>query len=242
MSRPCHFDDQSEEHRLPSYRFDDAINTIGHDHRGGIREAIFEGDHFAQIQLIVTCHSNEFIKDIQQHLPAHCRNAWQVYLLRHHDGNYQPRVTGNVPSVNYIAKARAAREALNDRDTLAASRQALEMLSDKAWRWLGSHDQGVLNLMLAGVGAKPVLRNLCEALVKKLGDAHTFDHANREPLLAAYGRILRYTSIPVSNLIWTYLNKDTPEEADRDDFDGELVEVVVQTLEELDRLDLRGGR
>ncbi|WP_218190425.1 hypothetical protein [Pseudomonas sp. BTN1] len=72
--------------------------------------------------------------------------------------------------MNYIAKARAAREALNDRDTLAASRQALEMLSDKAWRWLGSHDQGVLNFMLAGVGAKPVLRNLCEALVKKLGE------------------------------------------------------------------------
>lgn len=66
-----------------------------------------------------------------------------------------------------------------------------------------------------------------------------FHHANREPLLAAYSRIL---GIPVNNLVWTYLNKGTHEEADRDDFDGELVEVVVQTLEELDRLDLRGGR
>ena len=46
-------------------------------------------------------------------------------------------------------QARAASEALNDRDALAASRQALEMLSEKAWRWLGSHGQGVLNLMLA---------------------------------------------------------------------------------------------
>ncbi|HGQ7767818.1 TPA: AAA family ATPase [Pseudomonas aeruginosa] len=223
----------------PVIVFDDAINAIDHDHRGGIREAIFEGDHFAQTQLIVTCHSNEFIKDIQQHLPAQRRNACQVYLFRHHDGNYQPRVTGNVPSANYIAKARAAREALNERDALAASRQALEMLSEKTWRWLGSHDQGVLNLMLAGVGAEPALRNLCEALVKKLRDAQTFHHANKEPLLTAYGRIL---GIPVNNLVWTYLNKGTHEEADRDDFDGELVEVVVQTLEELDHLDLRGGR
>lgn len=223
----------------PVIVFDDAINAIDHDHRGGIREAIFEGDHFAQIQLIVTCHSNEFIKDIQQHLPAQRRGACQVYLLRHHDGNYQPRVTGNVPSANYIAKARAAREALNDRDALAASRQALEMLGEKTWRWLGSHDQGVLNLMLAGVGAEPGLRNLCEALVKKLRDSQTFNHANKEPLLAAYGRIL---GIPVTNLVWTYLNKGTHEEADRDDFDGELVETVVQTLEELDRLDLRAGR
>lgn len=223
----------------PVIVFDDAINAIDHDHRGGIRETIFESDHFAQTQLIVTCHSNEFIKDIQQHLPAQRRNGCQVYLFRHHDGNYQPRVTGNIPSANYIAKARAAREALNDRDALAASRQALEMLSEKVWRWLGSHDQGLLNLMLAGANAEPALRNLCEALVKKLRDAQTFNHANKEPLLAAYGRIL---GIPTNNLVWTYLNKGTHEEAERDDFDGELVESVIQTLEDLDRLDLRGGR
>lgn len=167
----------------PVIVFDDAINAIDHDHRGGIRETIFESDHFAQTQLIVTCHSNEFIKDIQQHLPVQRRSGCQVYLLRHHDGNYQPRVTGNIPSANYIAKARAARETLNDRSALAASRQALEMLSEKVWRWLGSHDQGVLNLMLAGVGAEPPLRNLCEALVKKLRDAQTFNHANKESLL-----------------------------------------------------------
>lgn len=223
----------------PVIVFDDAINAIDHDHRGGIRETIFESDHFAQTQLIVTCHSNEFIKDIQQHLPVQRRNGCQVYLLRHHDGNYQPRVTGNIPSASYIAKARAAREALNDRDALAASRQALEMLSEKVWRWLGSHDQGVLNLMLAGVGAEPPLRNLCEALLKKLRDAQTFNHANKESLVTAYGRIL---GIPANNLVWTYLNKGTHEEANRDDFDGELVEVVVHTLELIDRLDLRPGR
>lgn len=225
--------------QCPVIVFDDAINAIDHDHRGGIRETIFESDHFQQTQLIVTCHSNEFIKDIQQHLPIQRRNDCQVYLLRHHDGDYQPRVTGNVPSANYIAKARAARDVLNDRDALASSRQALEMLSEKVWRWLGSHDQGALNLILAGVNAEPALRNLCEALAKKLRDAQTFNHANKEPIIAAYGRIL---GIPTTNLVWTYLNKGTHEEADRDDFDGELVDSVIVTLEELDGLDLRPGR
>ena len=101
------------------------------------------------------------------------------------------------------------------------------------------HQRQQLNLLLAGVGAEPALRNLCEALVKKLRDAQTFNHANKDPLLTAYGRVL---GIPVNNLVWTYLNKGTHEEAERDDFDGELVEAVVQTLEELDRLDLRPGR
>jgi recombinational DNA repair ATPase RecF len=230
---------KSQSIQSPLIIFDDMINAIDHDHRSGIRETIFESDHFAQTQLIVTCHSNEFIKDIQQHLPSQRRNDSQVYLFRNHDGNYQPRVTGNVPSKNYVVKARASKNALDDREALASSRQALEMLSDKTWRWLASHDLGVLSLQLAGVGAEPGLRNLCEALMKRLNDATTFTHVNKGPLVAAYGRIL---GIPAANLVWTYLNKGTHEEANRDDFDGDLVESVIQTLEELDGLDLRIGR
>jgi len=230
---------KSQSIQCPVIVFDDAINAIDHDHRGGIRETIFESDHFAQTQLIVTCHSNEFIKDIQQHLPARRRDDCQVYLFRNHNGNYQPRVTGNVPSRNYVVRARASKDALDDRDALASSRQALEMLSEKTWHWLASHELGVLNLQLAGVGAEPSLRNLCEALMKRLNDTPTFTHGNKPLLMAAYGRIL---GIPAANLVWTYLNKGTHEEANRDDFDTDLVESVVRTLEELDRLDLRPGR
>lgn len=223
----------------PLIVFDDAINAIDHDHRSGIRETIFESDHFAQTQLIVTCHSNEFIKDIQQHLPAQRRGDCQVYLFRSHTGNYQPRVTGNVPSKNYVVKARASKDALDNREALASCRQGLEMLSEKVWRWLASHDLGVLNLQLAGVGTEPGLRNLCEALFKRLEGAATFNHANKTLLVAAYGQIL---GIPAANLIWNNLNKGTHEEANRDDFDAALVETVVQTLEALDGLDLRVGR
>ncbi|STJ43105.1 Predicted ATPase [Escherichia coli] len=223
----------------PLIVFDDAINAIDHDHRGGIRETIFENDTFEDTQLIVTCHSNEFIKDIQQHLPVRRRNNCRVYLLRHHDGNHQPRVRSNVASANYIARARAAREVLNDRDALAASRQALEMLSEKVWKWLSSHEQGVLTLQITAAGAEPQLRNLCDSLLKKLRSATTFQHANKEPLIAAYGTIL---GIPEQNLVWTYLNKGTHEEENRDDFDAEHVESVIATLEALDALDLRHGR
>ncbi|ENO0739739.1 AAA family ATPase [Yersinia enterocolitica] len=223
----------------PFIVFDDAINAIDHDHRGGIRETIFENDTFEDTQLIVTCHSNEFIKDIQQHLPLRRRSNCRVYLLRHHDGNHQPRVLGNVTSANYIARARAGRDVLNDRDALAACRQALEMLSEKVWKWLSSHDQGVLTLQIAAAGAEPQLRMLCDSILKKLRSAATFQHTNKEPLIAAYSVIL---GIPEQNLVWTYLNKGTHEEEDRDDFDGEHVESVIATLEALDSLDLRRGR
>jgi len=229
---------KSQSIQSPLIVFDDAINAIDHDHRSGIRETIFESDHFAETQLIVTCHSNEFIKDIQQHLPAQRRADCEVYLFRNHTGNYQPRVTGNVPTKSYVLKARASKDALDNREALASSRQGLEMMSQKVWRWLASHDLGVLNVLL-GVGAEPSLRNLCEALRKRLEEATTFNHANKPVLLAAYGQIL---GIPAANLVWTYLNKGTHEEANRDDFDASLVETVVQTLESLDRLDLRVDR
>jgi hypothetical protein len=131
------------------------------------------------------------------------------------------------------------KDSLDNREALASCRQGLEMLAEKVWRWLASHNIGVLNLQIAGVGAEPSLRNLSEALHKRLKEAETFNHSNKAALVSAFGCIL---GIPAVNLIWTYLNKGTHEEANRDDFDAELVESVVNTLEALDRLDLRPGK
>tara|TARA_R110002110_G_scaffold414951_1_gene646723 strand:+ start:10417 stop:13080 length:2664 start_codon:yes stop_codon:yes gene_type:complete len=223
----------------PLIVFDDAINAIDHDHKRGIRETIFESDHFANTQIIVTCHSNDFIKDIQQSLPQPVRNDSKVYLFKNHDGNYQPRVNGNVTSRNYIDMARAAREELNDGDALAASRKAIEMFSDKIWRWLGSHDHGHISVLLLGSGKEPALRSLCESLRHKLNNTEAFAHNNKQPVITALNTLL---GIPEQNLVWRYLNKGAHEEADRDDFDSDIVESVVATLEELEGLDLRPGR
>lgn len=223
----------------PLIVFDDAINAIDHDHRSGIRETLFESDTFRHTQFIVTCHSNEFIKDIQNHLPAHSRNDCQLYVIRPHQGDHQPSILRNGQSRNYVLKARAFKNDLNHRDALAACRQALEMLTDKAWRWMASHDQGTLNVQLTSASAGPFLRNLCEAMRARLNEANTFAHANRPLLIASLGRIL---GIPAQNLVWQYLNKGTHEEANQDDFDAAHVESVVVTLEELAELDLRPGR
>ncbi|WP_029512274.1 MULTISPECIES: AAA family ATPase [unclassified Methylophilus] len=223
----------------PLIVFDDAINAIDHDHRRGIRETIFESEYFINMQIIVTCHSNEFIKDIQQNLNEASRRDSLVYIFRNHSGDYSPRVSGNIRSRNYVQQARDAREELNDRGALDASRKALEMLSEKIWRWLGSYDHGMITLPLAGVGAEPSLRNLCEALRKKMMDLPAFNHASKDPAIAALNTIL---GIPQQNLVWLYLNNGTHEVADRDDFDGDHVESIVTILERLENLELRPNR
>ncbi|MDI1360859.1 AAA family ATPase [Methylotenera sp.] len=223
----------------PLIVFDDAINAIDHDHRRGIRETIFESEYFIDMQIIVTCHSNEFIKDIQQNLNEASRRDSLVYIFRNHSGDYRPRVSGNIRSRNYVQQARDAREELNDRGALDASRKALEMFSEKIWRWLGSYDHGMITLPLAGAGAEPALRNLCEALRRKLMDLPAFNHPSKDPVIEAFTTIL---GIPQQNLVWLYLNKGTHEEADRDDFDGGHVESIVTILELLESLELRPNR
>jgi recombinational DNA repair ATPase RecF len=223
----------------PFLVFDDAINAIDTEHRSGIRQTIFESDRFRDVQFIVTCHSGEFIKDVQNNLPTDSKQDWIEYVLRHHGGDHHPRVTPTGAPKGYVAKARAAYDLLNYRDTLAASRQALEMLANRIWKWMHDNEVGMIRVEVDRVGGVPTLNNLCSALRKKLNDSTTFVHPAKQSIIEFLGRIL---GIPAQNLIWTYLNKGTHEEADRDDFDAAHVETVVRAVEELGALDLRRAR
>nr|WP_135003702.1 ABC transporter ATP-binding protein [Pseudomonas amygdali] len=218
----------------PVIVFDDAINAIDYEHRQGIRETIFESERFAGTQLLVTCHSNEFMKDVQNRVPS---EHWTSYVFRHHNGNYQPRVLGNVAPQTYLLNARAAIDRGDARTALAESRQALEMLSDKLWRWLGKFDMGALSLKIAGPGAEPNLRGVCDAMFARLNKAPEFVHLDKPVVIQSLGLILGQ---PEQSLVWMYLNKGTHEEANKDDFDDALVEQIVGQLETLNCLRLKG--
>lgn len=223
----------------PLIIFDDAINAIDHDHRSGIRAAIFESERFRQTQIIVTCHSPEFVKDVENHLPRDLRDDCHQYVLLHHRGDHQPRV--NPPGTqNYLARAREAiDERFNARDALSFARKSLEMLTHKAWKWLESHRVGNISVQIEGPGKEPQLYGLCTALRRKLMDARTFAHDSKAPLLENLNTIL---GIPEDNLVWTLLNKGTHEEPNRDDFDVVHVETVLAVLNNLDTLELRPNR
>lgn len=219
--------------QAPTVIFDDAINAIDHEHRQGIREALFQSERFANTQIIVTCHSNEFIKDIQNHVD---RAQWVSYTFRHHAGNHHPRVLRDVPPQAYLLNARTAVDRGDHRGALQPCRQALELLANKVWRWLGECDLGVISVKLAGVGDQPTLRNLCESLRARLNSARTFEHDEKQPVLDAMEQIL---GIPEHTLIWQYLNKGTHEEQDREDFDEGVVEQLVTLMEGMNALRLR---
>ncbi|MEL4274010.1 AAA family ATPase [Shewanella xiamenensis] len=218
--------------QAPTVIFDDAINAIDHEHRQGIREALFQSERFGNTQIIVTCHSNEFIKDIQNHVD---RTQWVSYTFRHHTGDHHPRVLRDLPPQAYLINARAAVDRGDHRGALQPCRQALEMLANKIWRWLGKNDLSVISVKLAGVGDQPSLRNLCEGLRTRINGAHTFKHEDKQPLIDALGQIL---GIPEQTLLWQYLNKGNHEEQDREDFDEGIVEQLLSLMEGINSLRL----
>jgi hypothetical protein len=144
-------------------------------------------------------------------------------------------VKGNEHTFNYLAQARAALDMGDWRNALGAARQALEMLTDRVWRWLGKHELGQITVPLAGRGAEPALRNLCEALKRRLDDARTFVHQDKPALVQGLGVVL---GVPAPSNVWLYLNKGIHEEANRDDYDPNLVRTIVENLEMLNQLQL----
>lgn len=224
----------------PLIVFDDAINAIDHDHRSGIRQAVFDADRFAQTQIIVTCHSPEFVKDIQNNVPqARRQTEVQNFVLMHHDGNYQPRVQPDAGSTAYLTRANDAINRFDSRDALAHCRRSLEMLSQKTWAWMESHRHGDIAPKVEGPDKEPQLRGLCEAIRNKLTRLPFFDHPSKQPLIDNLGTIL---GISETNLVWILLNKGTHEEPNRDDFDRQHVNTVLATLTAIDALELRRGR
>lgn len=219
--------------RAPAIVFDDAINAIDHEHRQGIREALFQSERFANTQVIVTCHSNEFIKDIQNHVDG---SQWVSYTFRHHSGDYHPRVVRGGPPLAYLMNARAAVDRGDHRAALQPCRQAWEMLANRIWRWLGQCELGSISVKLGSATDQPSLRNVSEALRARLNGADTFQHDDKAPVLHALGELL---GIPRPTLMWQYLNKGTHEEQDREDFDEQVVEQLVQLLEGVNALRLR---
>lgn len=216
---------------LPTLILDDAVNAIDHDHREGIRTTLFGHPDLAKKQLIITCHSNEFIKDIHN---IHAPKA-ALYILRHHDGDHHPRVSsGNTR--NYVEQAEACLADNNLRGALSHSRQALEGLINRMWKKLSKDapDLARFALELRGPGATPDIRNVAEVLLNKIAKALAAGTL-QEPWNIRRDQLDTILKAKVNSQAWSSLNKGTHEETDREDFEEPTVRRIVQALNLIDQ-------
>ncbi len=216
----------------PLLIFDDPVNAIDDDHRESIRRTLFEDQYFAEKQIILTCHGEEFFKDIQNLLPAQlaAQSKSLVFLPRLDESHI--RVDFNCAPRNYIIAARGHFDRNEIREALSKSRQALESLTKgKVWRYVNRYGDGNLSLKLRSSTAPIELRNLSEQLKSKVGKVD-FGDPNKNFVFDPINALL---GVNGNSREWRYLNKGTHEENDRAEFDRNTVAVMISALENLDQ-------
>lgn len=215
----------------PILIFDDPVNAIDDDHRESIRRTLFEDPFFEGKQIILTCHGEEFFKDIQNLLSAGRASQLKALTFLPRLDESHIRIDFNCAPRNYIISARNHLNNGEIRDALGKARQALESLTkSKLWPYVNKHGDGNLSLKLRSVTASIELRNLTEQLKSKIAKPD-FSHGNKSAVLMQIETLLGLSG---DSREWRYLNKGTHEEADRAEFDRESVQQIVTALEQLD--------
>lgn len=210
--------------KCPVLLFDDPVNAIDEDHREGIRKTLFEDDYFSGTQVILTCHGEDFYKDIQNLIGREVAKKSQFYSFLPHDGDNRIKVDSAPTPRNYVVSAQEHMAKGNIRYALADARRATENLGIRIWSFLGKRDKGALSITMRGPNSKPELNNLVIQLRKKLGD-NTFVHDRKDALIDGLDTLIRE---------WEYLNKGTHDEEDRGEFDRERVRTIVDAIVHLD--------
>ncbi|MBU1691137.1 MAG: AAA family ATPase [Gammaproteobacteria bacterium] len=215
----------------PVLIFDDPVNAIDDDHRDSIRRTLFEDVFFVGKQIILTCHGEEFFKDIQNLLPTGQASQLKSFTFLPRLEELHIRVDFNCAPRNYIISARNHLNNSEIRDALGKARQALESLTkSKLWSYVNKHGDGNLSLKFRSVNAPIELRNLTEQLKSKIAKPD-FSDTNKSAVLTQIDTLLGMSG---DSREWRYLNKGTHDEANRAEFDRQSVQQIVTTLEKLD--------
>ncbi|MES9902361.1 MAG: AAA family ATPase [Sedimenticola sp.] len=214
----------------PVLMFDDPVNAIDDDHREGLRRTMFEDPFFSAKQIILTCHGEDFVKDIQNLMGAVEVKNSKLYNFLPHVGDNKIKVDCASDPRNYVVLAEQSYSKGNVRESLAQSRRALESITARIWRFLANKDKGQISVSLRGPKAKVELYDLTTKLHKKLSDT-TFTHYRKQGLIDGLSALRGFGG---TSREWGYLNSGTHDEEDRTEFDRHVVGGIVQTIVALD--------
>ena len=214
--------------KLPFIIFDDIVNAIDDDHRGRIRELLFDNPVINVKQIIITSHSEEYIKDIENRhftMKGYKDECVLYTFLKPSSKTVRKKET----TKHYLNKASAHIEEHSQRDCLMECRRALENLSNDLWRRASKKYVFQISYKVRAPFLPPDLMGIVNSLRRELTSLKVSDFEESLKILTWF--IGLETS---NNQVWNYLNKGTHEELDRDDFDALIVEEVLSKLIQLE--------
>jgi AAA15 family ATPase/GTPase len=214
----------------PVVIFDDVVNAIDDDHKGGVREVIFSHPLLSLKQIILTTHAEQFIKELEQHPSKDEYNKFVRKLSFMPDSEKRLiRIKSNSIK-NYLLRAEKCCEEADWSEALYNCRCSLENITHRLWNKLGKKYKTDFEVVIRSPNAKPDLMTVVQAINKFLKNN---DSANEFTVVTdTFNYLLGLET--QSNIVWTYLNKGTHDELDKSEFDQLIVKDIIDKLVKLD--------
>lgn len=207
--------------------FDDIVNAIDDEHRAGIRRVLFECPEMEYRQFLLTSHSENFVKDLENMFPfpqMKCK-VNRINLLPSPNRGIEL----SADTKHYVTLAKQAVCNGNKAEALYKDRQAIENIGNKLWRNMVNKDiVGLLSVKVDRNGkieAKSKIEALCKAL-ENVSSEYWVQIREKLKKLLEHG-----TKHPK---MWKYLNGGTHEESDCEEFEMDTVRFITDLIGELE--------
>lgn len=205
--------------------FDDIVNAIDDDHRGGIAELLLCHADLKDKQHILTCHGETFINKLEHKLgTSHAAKHVKSYRFFPADTIEIRGVQVSIgDSKHYLLKAKELLSKNNLKDSAADCRRAVESISYQLWKKLDKRLKVNLKVTMRSPSVPPDLSTVVDSLIKELEKISGVDTLSESlsELKAKYP--------------WSLLNKGVHEDDDQPEFERDDISkllILIQNIEE----------
>ncbi|MEA1899152.1 MAG: AAA family ATPase [Thermodesulfobacteriota bacterium] len=205
--------------------FDDIVNAIDDDHRGGVAELLLSHADLKDKQHILTCHGETFINKLEHTLgTSQADKHVKSYRFFPADTIETRGVKVSIgDSKHYLLKAKESLGKNNLKDSAADCRRAVESISYQLWKKLDRRLRVNLKVTMRSPRVPPDLSTVVDSLIKELKKISGVDALieNLSELKARYP--------------WSLLNKGVHEDDDQPEFERKDILkllTLIQNIEE----------
>ncbi|MBW4056351.1 MAG: AAA family ATPase [Proteobacteria bacterium] len=204
--------------------FDDIVNAIDDDHRGGIADLLLCHDDLRDRQYILTCHGETFINKLEHKLgTSQAGKNVKSYRFIPADTVTTRGVQVSIgDSKHYLLKAKESLDKNNLKDSATDCRRAAESISYQLWKILDKRLKINLKVTMRAPGVPPDLSTVVDSLLKELEKISAVEvlHGKLSELKAKYP--------------WSLLNKGVHEDENQPEFERKDISDLIQLAQSIE--------
>ena len=204
--------------------FDDIVNAIDDDHRNGVADLLINHVDFANTQIILSTHGDQFIFKLQDKLgQKRVKENAIVYKFIPADSLEERGVVVEYSDSKTPLIAAEEKYSKNEtKDAASKCRQAMECVAYNLWNLIAKSSDAMISVGMRSPKSLPDLSSIVDGLIKKTGKIRGMEDINAE---------LKSLKEPGN---WRVLNKGTHYEDEQREFERADVKCVYDHLVKLD--------